>query len=240
MADRKLEELTEATSISGDDLLYLKTSVGLENRKVKASTLGLWEEVTVPTDEASWDLSGILTGTWVFNGDGSISQTETAEAMSNTPSMIFTVADFFGSLWAVDYQAKVTAEPLNNPYFSFNAGVYDPNQSDPFTSKALGVGIDNDVVLGDPDQHLSMNPSSIASGKGVGVTVVSDQWHTYRMIAVENVQFAYFDGALVLQDGGYNLNEDNTATRMPLSLGVVGRVTFRNLRAWRIPIPTLT
>ncbi len=188
-----------------------------------------WEAVTVPTDEASWtEYTG--SGNWNFT-DGVI--TFTNAGSGNSP-VILTNVDHFGQAWAVECDLMVADHTSYQAAFTAAAWIYQAE----ITQELDGTGF----------QAKSSGPTidSVLYGQGSSPQNTSglpdESWHTIRAVNLPLVQQIYFDGTLVSQ-----AFEPPTAfapdglkeSRFLLYTSVAFSGTaFRNLKAWRIPLPT--
>ncbi len=81
-------------------------------------------------------------------------------------------------------------------------------------------------------------PASTSFGTPFALDV--NQWHTYWTLYTGGFQQAALDG--VLRGNATNLGISLQADTPSSLFGCMahGAITFRNLKAWRIPVPVLT
>ncbi len=249
--DEKVRQLTEDLAPDAADLLYL-VKAGGGDRKVQvgnlpASGTSLWEAVAVPTDEASWDTDNAV-GTWVFNMDGSISQTDNTVGNATIASL--------ANFPAVDMALEVE-------------GQVDTLDGDGLAGWGFFAGCDPDGFGGLPDFADSVDERS---RWGLGLPGASDPSGADITFAVLTAPFSSSIGAFTPYTVGefrklrfvppVALYEADAVTaimstvvsaadayagatvanvpQFKLALAAEGAVTFRNFKAWRIPMPTLS
>ncbi len=189
-----------------------------------------WEAVTVPTDAASWTEYGGGSGNWDFTG-GVITFTN---AGSGASPVILTNVDHFGQAWAVECDVKVADHTSYQVAFNAAAWIYNAASGQELNGYGFqltsGVGIDSDLV-----QTTNLTDTELPD----------ENWHTIRMINLPLVRQAYVDGVLTGQafslEGGtqFQPSDGLKESRFLLFASAVDAGSaFRNLKAWRIPMPT--
>ncbi len=151
-------------------------------------------------------------------------------------NVICTTGDEFGQAWAVE--AEVMASDHTNYQVAFNAAawLYQADQSQEldgsgFQAKSNGPAIDS-VLYG---QGLS--PQNTAG-------LPDENWHTIRAINLPLVQLVYLDGVLISQafvpPSAYGPDGFKESRFLLFSRNGDSPSSFRNLKAWRIPLPTFS
>ncbi len=188
-----------------------------------------WEAVTVPTDQASWtEYTG--SGNWDFT-DGVITYTN---AGSGNSPVILTNDDNYGQAWAVECEVKLADHTSYQVAFNAGAWIYNAPSGQElngfgFQLSSLSPGIDSDLV----------------STTTLTDTVLPDEnWHTVRMVNLPLVRQVYFDGVLTGQafslEGGAQFQPSDGLKESRFLLFAANTdvgTQFRNLKAWRIPLP---
>lgn len=192
-----------------------------------------WEEVEVPTDEASWDTANAV-GTWAFPGGGVIQQTDNMVS----PFSIWTNDDTPGLAWSLLFDARLDA--LDSTFgLAMSASVFpDPGVApSPFGSYP-GFGIDVGTSPG--ATQLAAGPAPQSNIGGLTVNVDIGDWHTYHGTWLGGLMSLAFDDDPTLQ-GFYMATSSSTLNMLGARLALAGEaaISFRNIQAWRIPIPTL-
>ena len=199
---------------------------------------GGWEAVTVPTDVGSWDVANAV-GTWDFSTPGQIAQTDVGQ--NDGAAHIFTLGGSFGTAWAVEADMRLDTVSSGDSTIGgmFGAGLIDTVGDG--SGYALGVAVS---AAGAPYTTSPVYADAMAFGDGAGFTdhtVALGGWHTYSLVASGSLAFFSFDGVQVGWGQAPQANYWRGFGRSPFGLlGIAGAVTFRNLKAWRIPLPTLT
>ncbi len=166
-------------------------------------------------------------GTWTFS-TGVI----TAPANINNEPVICTTADNFGQAWAVETEVMVADH--TNVQCAFNAGawLYQASSAEELNGSGFQLGFGSAIY-----SNLS------GSSTQASATAVHDEsWHTVRAVNLPLLRRVYFDGVLVGQVWGSTGDEhqgsDGLKESRFLLFDNIGGTSFRNLNAWRIPLPT--
>ncbi len=196
-----------------------------------------WEEVAVPTDEASWSEIDPA-GNWDFT-DGVI--TYTNEGIG-TVKTILTTTDHFGQAWAVECEiAVVDATQAFANAFNAGAWIYNAESLQEFDGSGFEfINQEGGATVSIFNNLYGNDGSTIAT-----FDAPDSAYHTIRVINLPLVQQAYFDGVLV----GQNFTAPNSGSIQPTDGLKESRfllwdasggntASFRNLKAWRIPLPT--
>ncbi len=164
-------------------------------------------------------------GTWTF-ADGVItSPAQTTDA----DSVILSDTDNFGQAWAVECQVKVASATTYAFAFTAAAWVYQAaslQELDGSGFQATDSPRIDVCLFGDP------NPTC-------NTAIPDTDWHTIRAVNLPLVQQLYFDGTLVGQAfiAPNSEQSDGLKESRFLFWDGIGGTMFRNLNAWRIPLP---
>lgn len=189
--------------------------------------------ISITDDGTGWDIAD-ATGTWVFNGDGTVSQTAN-DPLANVDTSIYTAADVFALDWDVsvdirlddttsddsamecgifaDYPA-VTNSGVNG------SGIYSPHQVDAPPSG-------NGTLT--PVRYTAQGSTTPRIAAAIG------GWHTYRFVTNGPVVALFFDDT---PQGVFPLDLHSVAQPVLTSrvaLYNYGKATFRNLSVKYVP-----
>lgn len=149
--------------------------------------------LTIPTVLTGWQVAD-ATGTWVDNGDGTISQT----TLTIGDFSIFNDADIFASGFIAETRIRVDAEaPGSGAEIGFLADY--PAIAD---SELTGTGMYLALATATLDGTITMYgygaPAAPQAGPAAwAVTSALGDWHTYRWSLVGGRGALYVDGVLV-------------------------------------------
>ncbi len=165
-------------------------------------------------------------GAWLFADDVITSTTHA----SGDPVIVTTV-DNFGQAWAVEFDAKVAD---NSSYqIAFNAGAWLYQAATAQELDGSGFYVSNS--LGGPAADFYNQSPQISD-----TTIPDTDWHTYRAVNLPLVQEIYFESVLVGRGFGFpnfQAPSDGLKESRFLLFDGIGGTQFRNLNAWRIPLP---
>lgn len=187
-----------------------------------------WVPVTIPTDQASWDVANAV-GTWDFSTPGEIAQTDSTQ----TEAYIATLAAIaLNTDAAVQIDARVdVVDGGGNAAFAAMVG-FDPAfiAGDWPDESLSGIAF----IPGDPTTPLAVGISNTYGHiTGGSTTAGVGSFHTYAKIG----PYGLVDG-VVAMEGGTAVGAQQLDLRV-LTLKADGAVTFRNPKVSVLPAPTL-
>ncbi len=166
-----------------------------------------------------------------FGGDWTFNTGVITAPPSGGSATIMATSDNFGQVWAVECELMVVDH--TNYFAAFNAAAV---LGDSGAQELDGIGFTANG--NEPGIDANLYASQQVSDTGLA----DEDWHTLRIITLPIVRQVYFDGTLVGQmfgqAGTAQDPTDGYKESRFLLCDTIGGTAFRNLKAWRIPLPT--